>query len=60
MRNNVRTNRFQRPEDKMANRQQRSNKESKKPKKDKVGSKPVTPSLPPITTVVPDRHKKKP
>lgn len=43
----------------MANRQQRSNKETKKPKKDKVGSKPVTPLQPAITTVVPDRHKKK-
>lgn len=44
----------------MANRQQRSNKETKKPKKDKIASKPVTPLQPAITTVVPDRHKKKP
>jgi hypothetical protein len=47
------------PEDAMADRQQRSNKETKKPKKDKMGSKPVSPMQPPITTVVPDRHKKK-
>lgn len=47
------------PEDTMANRQQRSNKETKKPKKDKEPSKPVTPLGTVITTVVPDRHKKK-
>lgn len=43
----------------MANRQQRSNKETKKPKKDQAPSKPVTPLGTGITTVVPDRHKKK-
>jgi hypothetical protein len=40
--------------------QQRSNKESKKPKKD-APAKPATGlGQPPISTVVPDRHKKKP
>jgi hypothetical protein len=43
----------------MAKGQQRSNKEAKKPKKDKAAPKPVTPLGPAITTVVPDRHKKK-
>ncbi len=43
----------------MAKGQQRSTKEPKKPKKDKLPSKPVTPLGPSITTVVPDRHKKK-
>jgi hypothetical protein len=43
----------------MAKGQQRSNKEAKKPKKDKAPPKPVTPLGPAITTVVPDRHKKK-
>ena len=41
--------------------QPRSNKESKKPKKDSGPPKPVAPlgSSAPITTVVPDRSKKK-
>ena len=43
----------------MTKGQQRSTKEAKKPKKDKLPSKPVTPLGPSITTVVPDRHKKK-
>ena len=40
---------------------QRSSKEAKKPKKDKSPSKPVSPGAvsPTITTVVPDRSKKK-
>jgi hypothetical protein len=40
---------------------QRSTKEVKKPKKDKAPSKPVSPDAvtPTITTVVPDRSKKK-
>ncbi len=40
---------------------QRSTKEAKKPKKDKSPSKPVSPNavMPTITTVVPDRSKKK-
>jgi hypothetical protein len=43
----------------MAKGQQRSNKEAKKPRKDKAAPKPVTPLGPAVTTVVPDRHKKK-
>jgi hypothetical protein len=39
--------------------QQRSNKESKKQKKDSAPPKPISPTLPSITTVVPDRSKKK-
>ncbi len=41
--------------------QQRSNKEAKKPKKDAGGAKPLSPSpvMPTVTTVVPDRSKKK-
>ncbi|MBI5258284.1 MAG: hypothetical protein HY855_17395 [Burkholderiales bacterium] len=41
--------------------QQRSNKESKKPKKDSAPPKPVSPFsvTPSVTTVVPDRRKKK-
>jgi len=44
----------------MAKSQQRSNKETKKPKKD-APSKPVSPGAvsPTVTTVVPDRSKKK-
>ena len=40
---------------------QRSTKEAKKPKKDKSPSKPLSPDAvtPTITTVVPDRSKKK-
>ena len=39
----------------------RSNKEAKKPKKDSSPPKPRSPDavMPTITTVVPDRHKKK-
>ena len=45
----------------MAKGQQRSNREAKKPKKDSTPPKPVTPlgQSAPITTVVPDRSKKK-
>ena len=45
----------------MAKGQQRSNKEAKKPKLDKSPAKPISPLAvkPAITTVVPDRHKKK-
>jgi hypothetical protein len=45
----------------MAKGEQRSNKEAKKPKKDTSPPKPVSPiSLgPTVTTVVPDRSKKK-
>jgi hypothetical protein len=45
----------------MAKGEQRSNKETKKPKKDSGPSKPISPSAvtPTITTVVPDRSKKK-
>ena len=45
----------------MAKGEQRSNKEAKKPKKDSGPSKPISPSAvtPTITTVVPDRSKKK-
>jgi hypothetical protein len=45
----------------MAKGQQRSNKEAKKPKKDSGPPKPVAPlaQSAPITTVVPDRSKKK-
>ena len=41
--------------------QQRSNREARKPKKDSSPAKPVTPpsGLPTVTTVVPDRSKKK-
>lgn len=45
----------------MAHREQRSNKEVKKPKQDKKGGKPVSPLAvtPTITTVVPKRGKEK-
>jgi hypothetical protein len=45
----------------MANREQHSKKEAKKPKQDKKGGKPLSPiSLTPIvTTVIPDKGKKK-
>jgi hypothetical protein len=45
----------------MAKSQQRSTKEAKKPKKDDGTSKPLSPGAvsAPITTVVPDRSKKK-
>lgn len=45
----------------MAKGQQRSNKEAKKPKKDQPAGKPLSPGAvtPTITTVVPDRSKKK-
>jgi hypothetical protein len=45
----------------MAKGQQRSNKEVKKPKVDKSPAKPISAQAvkPVITTVVPDRHKKK-
>ena len=41
--------------------QQRSNKEAKKPKKDSAPPKPISADAPSgaITTVVPDRRKKK-
>ncbi|CAN5437684.1 hypothetical protein BH09PSE5_BH09PSE5_21910 [soil metagenome] len=41
--------------------QQKTNKEAKKPKKDQSPSKPVSPFAvtPTVTTVVPDRSKKK-
>lgn len=41
--------------------QQRNNKEAKKPKKDSTPSKPISPGavMPTVTTVVPDRSKKK-
>ena len=41
--------------------QQRSNKESKKPKKDTSPPKPLSPGavMPTITTVIPERGKKK-
>jgi hypothetical protein len=41
--------------------QQRTNKESKKPKKDQPAGKPLSPGavMPTVTTVVPDRSKKK-
>ena len=41
--------------------QQRSNKETKKPKQDKAPPKPISPFAvtPTIKTVVPDRSKKK-
>jgi hypothetical protein len=41
--------------------QQRSNKEAKKPKKDSSPAKPLSPNavMPTITTVVPERSKKK-
>lgn len=45
----------------MAKGQQKSNKESKKPKKDNSPPKPISAGavMPSITTVVPDRSKKK-
>lgn len=43
----------------MAKGQQRTNKETRKPKKDQGPPKPVTPLGTVITTVVPDRRKKK-
>ncbi|MCU7371823.1 hypothetical protein PEC18_13395 [Paucibacter sp. O1-1] len=45
----------------MAKGQQKSNKESKKPKKDSSPPKPISAGavMPSITTVVPDRSKKK-
>jgi hypothetical protein len=45
----------------MAKGQQRSNKEAKKPKKDSGPSKAPSPGavMPTVTTVVPDRSKKK-
>ena len=45
----------------MAKGQQKSNKETKKPKKDSTPAKPVSAGavMPTITTVVPDRSKKK-
>jgi hypothetical protein len=45
----------------MAKGEQRSNKESKKPKKDSSPGKPISAGAvsPTITTVVPDRSKKK-
>lgn len=45
----------------MAKGQQRSTKEAKKPKADKSPPKPMSPGavMPTITTVVPDRSKKK-
>lgn len=45
----------------MAKGQQKSTKESKKPKKDSSPSRPVSSDavMPSVTTVVPDRSKKK-
>lgn len=45
----------------MANKGQQNKKEAKKPKKDTSPPKPVSPGavMPTITTVVPDRSKKK-
>jgi hypothetical protein len=45
----------------MAKGEQRSNKESKKPKKDQAPSKPISSEavMPTRVTVVPDRSKKK-
>ena len=45
----------------MAKGQQKSNKEGKKPKKDGAPPKPISPGavMPTVTTVVPDRSKKK-
>ena len=45
----------------MAKGQQKSNKETKKPKKDSSPPKPMSTGavMPTITTVVPDRRKKK-
>lgn len=45
----------------MAKGQQRSSKEAKKPKKDAAVAKPLSPGAvsAPITTVVPERGKKK-
>jgi hypothetical protein len=49
------------PEQTMAKGQQRSTKEAKKPKKDSGPTKTVSPFAvtPTVTTVVPDRSKKK-
>ena len=43
------------------NKGQHGNKEAKKPKKDQSPGKPVSPGavMPTVTTVVPDRSKKK-
>ncbi|MBT9458230.1 MAG: hypothetical protein IV092_11530 [Burkholderiaceae bacterium] len=45
----------------MAKGQQKTNKEAKKPKKDSSPPKPISPGavMPTITTVVPERSKKK-
>ena len=45
----------------MAKGQMKSNKEAKKPKKDASPAKPISPGavMPTMTTVVPDRSKKK-
>lgn len=45
----------------MAKGEQRSNKETKKPKKDSAPGKPISPGAvtPTVTTVIPDRRKKK-
>ncbi len=45
----------------MAKSQQRTSKEAKKPKKDSSPAKPLSPGavMPTVTTVVPDRSKKK-
>lgn len=45
----------------MAKGQQKSNKEAKKPKKDSAPPRPISPGavMPSITTLVPDRSKKK-
>lgn len=45
----------------MAQREQHGNKESKKPKQDKKGGKPVSPlaATHSIITVIPDKGKKK-
>ena len=45
----------------MAKGQMKSNKETKKPKKDQSATKPLSPGavMPTTTTVVPDRSKKK-
>ena len=42
----------------MAKGQQRSNKEAKKPKKDQIPPRPVTPQ-PTIMTLIPERGKRK-
>lgn len=45
----------------MAQREQHGKKEAKKPKQDKKGGKPVSPLAvtPTVTTVIPDKGKKK-